>query len=126
MKTKLLLLMLNMAFLFSCEKDNNIAVPNLYIQEVITIDVTYITKTSAVINGRIITSSEFQIFARGFCWSMEPVPTIKDNRSINGYGLGYFTETLTDLKSGSTYYVRAYAINENGVGYGEEIVFTCL
>ena len=39
-------------------------------------------------------------------------------------GLGGYVHSLTNLQEGTTYYIRAYAINKYGVGYGEEIAVT--
>jgi hypothetical protein len=35
-----------------------------------------------------------------------------------------FTAPVTGLTSGRTYYVRAFAVNADGVGYGEDVEFT--
>ena len=42
----------------------------------------------------------------------------------NGSGTGSFSCNLTDLQDGTTYYVRAYAVNVKGIAYGEEVSFT--
>ena len=62
--------------------------------------------------------------AKGFCWDTSPEPTLDDNYSTNGSGIGGFTHALTDLPDNTTYYVRAYATNEKGTAYGEEKSFT--
>lgn len=60
-----------------------------------------------------------------------------DNISINDYGArnypevgtfseGAFTGSLTSLTPEETYYVRAYAENQGGFGYGSEVSFTTL
>ncbi|MBR5215147.1 MAG: formylglycine-generating enzyme family protein [Bacteroidales bacterium] len=41
-------------------------------------------------------------------------------------GTGSFTSSLTNLKSNTTYYVRAYATNEKGTSYGEVKSFVTL
>ena len=55
---------------------------------------------------------------RGVCWTTGLNPTISDNRTSDGTGTGSFTSTITGLNSGTTYYVRAYATNSVGTGYG--------
>ncbi len=42
------------------------------------------------------------------------------------YGTGPFTKTMTGLSAGTKYYVRAYAHNSAGYGYGNEVDFTTL
>lgn len=37
---------------------------------------------------------------------------------------GTFTSTLESFSLNTTYYVRAYAMNDKGTGYGNEITFT--
>ena len=61
--------------------------------------------------------------ARGVCWNTLPYPTINDSKTTDGIGVGYFSSTITgiDLTSSNIYYVRAYATNENGTTYGEQV-----
>ena len=54
-------------------------------------------------------------------------PTIEDGTKIvQGSGLGEFTAKLENLEKFMEYNVRAYAINEAGVAYGENLKFTTL
>ena len=64
------------------------------------------------------------ITARGVCWSTSHYPSINDKYTSNGSGTGRYTSNLSGLKAGTTYYVRAYATNEAGTAYGEEMSFT--
>ncbi|MFA7451159.1 MAG: FISUMP domain-containing protein [Bacteroidales bacterium] len=82
--------------------------------------ISHITKTTAICNNsNVATDGYLDITARGVCWSTSENPTINDFRTTDGNGLGTFTSTLTGLSPGTVYYVRAYAINAEGVGYGE-------
>ena len=63
----------------------------------------------------------------GFCWSTENnIPNIESNNrqvcTLQTDNQSFSTE-LTGLNSNTTYYVRAYAINDKGVGYGEVYSF---
>lgn len=80
-----------------------------------------ITTSSFITGGAITFDGGSAVFARGVCWSTNPSPTILNNRTINGTGEGAFTSTLTGLNTNTTYYVRSYATNAVGTGYGEEI-----
>jgi uncharacterized protein (TIGR02145 family) len=47
-----------------------------------------------------------------------------DNHTNDGNEIGAFTSTMTELTPGTTYYVRAYATNDEGTSYGVERSFT--
>jgi hypothetical protein len=64
------------------------------------------------------------VIARGLCWSTNPQPTIADNVSTDGTGLGVFASILNNLQPNTTYYFRAYATNSAGTGYGNELSFS--
>jgi uncharacterized protein (TIGR02145 family) len=83
-----------------------------------------ITNTTASAGGTIETEGTSTIIARGVCWKNSPGPTIADNKTINGVGIGSFTGELTGLTANTTYYVRPYATNSSGTAYGVEIAFT--
>ncbi len=91
--------------------------------------VTNIKATTATCGGDVTSDGNATVTARGLCWSTLPEPSINniyDEMSSNGSGTGSFTYTMTDLKANTTYYVRAYATNEKGTVYGEEISFKTL
>jgi hypothetical protein len=80
--------------------------------------------TSANSGGNVTNSGGSIVTARGLCWSTNANPTISDSLSLNGSGLGTFTAVLNGLTMNTTYYVRAYATNAQGTGYGNEQSFT--
>jgi uncharacterized protein (TIGR02145 family) len=51
-------------------------------------------------------------------------PTTANSITSNGTGTGVFTSTLSGLTASTLYYVRAYATNAVGTGYGTEVSFT--
>jgi len=86
---------------------------------------TNIDYTSATIGGNVTSDGGAAITERGICYSSATSnPTIEDYKKTSGRGMGSFTINLTGLASGTTYYVRAYAINENDISYGECVTFT--
>lgn len=81
-----------------------------------------ITGSSTASSGGYVSSDGGSpVTARGVCWSTSPGPTLADACSTDGGGVGSFTSTITGLGGcGVRYYVRAYATNSTGTGYGNE------
>ena len=102
-------------------RDVNIVIPTL-----ITTTANNITDSSAVSGGNITSDGGATITACGVCWSTSQNPTINDNHTTNGATTGSFTSNITGLTAGTTYYVRAYAINAVGTAYGNEVSFTTI
>jgi hypothetical protein len=88
-----------------------------------TSEVTSVSPTTAIGSCSVTHDGGAEVTERGICWSTGPDPTIEDDHASNGIGTGTYTCMMTDLTPGTTYYVRAYAINEYGLGYGNEVVF---
>jgi len=86
--------------------------------------VNTITPTSCVSGGSISSSGGATITSRGVCWSINPNPTISDNYTVDGEGIGSFASYLTELLGSTQYYIRAYATNIVGTSYGNEVIFT--
>lgn len=63
------------------------------------------------------------ITQKGVCWNTTGTPTTADSKTEEGTGDGAFTSTMTGLTQGTTYYVRAYAINSVGTAYGTQMTF---
>ncbi|MBO4653928.1 MAG: hypothetical protein J5644_00075 [Bacteroidales bacterium] len=89
-----------------------------------TVGVEKSTATSATCGGNVTKDGGASVTARGVCWSTSRYPSIYDKYTSNGSGTGRYISTLSGLKAGTTYYVRAYATNEAGTSYGEEVSFT--
>ncbi len=113
-----LIFIILIGFLNSCKKEE---VPGLT-----TAKVTNITGTSATGGGTITVGNPAEIAERGLCWSKDNNPTTNNDRTIEPGGTATFTSAMTDLDAATTYYVRAYAINTAGTGYGEAVSFTTL
>jgi len=78
---------------------------------------------SVKVQGNVVEQGYSHVAQRGFCWSTQPSPTIQDNVSLAGSGLGIFADTIVGLIPTTTYYVRAYATNGSMTSYGEEQSF---
>ena len=90
-----------------------------------TATVTGITSFKATMGGSISNAGTPAYTERGVCYGTSSNPTINDNRtSISGSGTtGSFSENIDGLTPGKTYYVRAYAINADGMAYGSQVNF---
>ena len=104
---------------FACEKDDDR--PPISVQ---TISVSNTTATTATCLGNVISDGGSKITTRGVCWSTSQNPTISDNKTTNGTGIGSFTSNITGLSSNRVYFVKAYAKNSKGTAYGSPISFT--
>jgi len=91
-----------------------------------TSTISNITVTSASSGGVITSDGGAGVLARGICWGANENPTTSDSKTDDGNGVGQFTSNLTGLTVGSTYHVRAYAINLVGTAYGADLSFTTL
>ena len=91
----------------------------------VTTDVpTNVSGHSATCGGNVIADGGYSVIARGVCWSTNPNPVFNGSHISCGDGLGSFSCELTGLEEGTTYYVRAYAVNSVGTAYGNQVSFT--
>lgn len=58
-----------------------------------------------------------EITKKGFCWNRSGNPSVTDHIVTADKN---FVATVADMEAG-TYYIRAFAVNEAGIGYGEEL-----
>ncbi|MBO4504687.1 MAG: hypothetical protein J5730_07760, partial [Bacteroidales bacterium] len=93
---------------------------------VTTAAVTNITLSTATSGGNVTYDGNTTVTERGVCWNTTGAPTLNDSHTSDGSGTGSFTSTLASLAQGTTYYVRAYATNNMGTAYGNEVTFTTL
>ena len=90
-----------------------------------TLEAEEVTSVSAVCGGNITDDGNATITQRGLCWSTHENPTIEDSTSVvDSVGIGTFKSEMTKLTPGTLYYVRAYATNVAGTGYGDVQQFT--
>lgn len=112
----------------SCSKDESGELPKIS-----TADISEIKDITATGGGTITSNGGSKITAMGICWSKENLtPSITDNFTPAGtYTFNGIEESewnynglMKDLSPNTTYQMRAYASNENGVAYGEIKTFT--
>jgi uncharacterized protein (TIGR02145 family) len=104
--------------LVTCSEDNP-AGPTIKVPTLTTAAVSAITQTTAQCGGNVTSNGGATVTARGVCWSESPTPTVVNSKTTDGTGTGNYTSSMTSLAAGTTYYVRAYATNSVGTGYGE-------
>ncbi len=84
---------------------------------------TNITPTAATVGGEVISDGGSAVTNRGIVFSTNPFPTFSDSIIEAGSGTGAFSIDLSGLQIGQTYYVRAFATNEIGTMFGNQISF---
>ena len=96
----------------------------LSLPDVSTTNVSNVSTNTVTTGGNILCEGSSDIIFRGICWSMNPIPTILNDTTIDGTGKGSFVRIIKGLSFGTTYFLRAYATNSSGTSYGEEIGFS--
>jgi len=91
-----------------------------------TYPIASITGNAGIGGGNVIVGGGAPITARGIAYGTAHSPVISGTKTSDGTGTGAFNSALTGLKGNTTYYVRAYATNSAGTGYGAEVNFTTL
>lgn len=106
----------------------NDAIP--FAPTVLTESVEPLSSTSAYLTGDVISNNEITITSKGFAYNTTGSPVVltggTDNYTTNGYGLGPFSGTITDLLPNTSYYVRAYALNGTGISYGDQLIISTI
>ena len=79
--------------------------------------------TAATSGGDITDNGGAAVTVSGICWSTSANPTVSGSKTTDGPVTGSFVSSMTALSAATTYYVRAYATNSSGTGYGNQVVF---
>jgi len=95
---------------------------------VTTAAVTDITTTGALSGGNVTDEGSSAVTEYGLVWNFTPIdlgdPCAYNCNSNWANVSGSFEFSMDWLEPGITYYVRAYARNDAGVAYGNEVTFT--
>lgn len=95
--------------------------------KVITLSSSNITTSACIFYGNATFGGGLDIIEKGACYSTTPTPTIDDYTEVCTIsGIGKYSLLVKNLSPETTYYIRAYAKNKKGVGYGEITSFTTL
>lgn len=105
----------------SCKKDEPKTAPVVSITSP-----SGITATSAISGGNVTSDGGAAVTSRGVCWSTNSNPTVGDNKTSDGSGTGSFNSSITGLNPGSTYTVKAYAVNSVGTSYSSSTTFSTI
>lgn len=90
---------------------------------VTTANATNINGTSATIGGNVTNDGGSIVMESGIAYSTSPGVDTSKNKMAKYAVSGPFSVNLQNLSLLTTYYYKAYAINEKGITYGEEKSF---
>lgn len=116
---RLLLLSLICVMLLSCNKKE---------PTVVTYSPTDVTTASAICGGSVTSDDPLSVTDKGICYSVYDNPTIggvypdspSDYNCISaGSGIGDFSFEINGISYSTTYYVRAYAVYDDEIFYGD-------
>jgi hypothetical protein len=118
----IIIAIVSLFFIQSCKKNTSsspFSIPS------ITTELLDFTETTATVAGDITSNGGTTITKSGVCWGINDNPTINDNKTTDGIlDIGQFISEIKPLTSNTKYYVRAYATNDEGTGYGKTVSFT--
>lgn len=85
---------------------------------------TNVTPSSATLNGSIVKVGSPAYTEKGFCYSTSSNPTINNTKkTVSGTGEGNYSLSISGLSYNTTYYYKAYAIQNGTTIYGTEASF---
>jgi len=87
-----------------------------------------ISANSAMAGGSVQNDSIWAIATnKGICWNTSPAPTMAGHVVLaTNSGDSTFSCVMSGLEQSTTYYIRAFVVNDTNVYYGNEIKFTTL
>ncbi|MFM8513541.1 MAG: FISUMP domain-containing protein, partial [Bacteroidota bacterium] len=111
-------------FSVRCLKDSPSGGSSASLPTATTTSATSITSTGATTGGNVTADGGASVTARGVAYGTVQNPSTANSTTSDGTGTGAFTSTLSGLTASTLYYVRAYATNSVGTGYGSQESFT--
>lgn len=120
-KSSIISLSLLILLVVSCkEEEDLLTIPSIPTAKIFSLGSNAVTLK----NAWIINKKDSLVTQQGICWSKTPGPTV-DNNTLEGDlkdSTVYYR--IQGLTPNTKYYLRVYATNSIGTGYGEEIVLT--
>ena len=101
-------------------------VTSIALAEVSTSEIVDITVRSAVSGGEISSTGGGYITDKGLCWALTENPVLDDSTRSVGQGVNSFSTEMNNLAPNTLYHVRAYASNQAGTSFGQNLSFTTL
>lgn len=96
----------------------------LSLPEISSFDLSEITDVSVYAHAYVSNIGDWQLIDAGFVYSQNnSSPTVADNKVSFGYS-NSISGNINELKSETSYYIRAYAVNSKGISYSETKRFT--
>jgi hypothetical protein len=89
-----------------------------------TQEVMAVLVSEAQCGGKVISDGGDPVSERGICWSKSADPTLVNEHTSNGTGIGPYNTLLEGLTPQTPYFFRAYATNSAGTSYGVVKQFT--
>lgn len=91
-----------------------------------TSDISNLAYNAVTLGGVVVSDSGCAVTVRGVCWNITGNPDLNNHEGLtqDSCGTGLFESHISGLQELTTYYLRAYASNNNGQGYGEVISCT--
>ncbi len=95
---------------------------------VTTLQPANITEFTATLGVQVLAEGCAPVTSRGVVWGTEELPDMETHEGMDseGEGTGFFRTDVSGLTPDTTYYVRAFAISEEGVAYGQQLQFRTL
>ncbi len=124
-----LLILLAIFSFYSCSKgsdDNNGKPVEKNAPTVKTVEIKNILYTGAKVTAQITSDGGASISERGVCWSANANPAKTDNVITSVSKEQTFICEVSNLQINTSYHVRAFATNEKGTSYGEDVSFKTL
>jgi uncharacterized protein (TIGR02145 family) len=111
-----------------CKKKSEEPVATGSVPAVFTGNYSNVLLNTIVFSGNVTADYGFIVSKRGFCWSSaNHNPTIQNDTIVSpASSTNSFSGMINHLKGQMTYYVRAYATNINGTGYGNAVIVTTI